>query len=161
MGYKFSKKKHGGTNTRLFNIWQGIRSRTIGVNRDKEYPSYFKKNISICTEWKDDFVNFRDWSLENGYADTLTIDRVNNDGDYEPSNCQWITLSENSRKDLVGKKRKRSSVEKHKKAITKWTREKLIIMVAEIDDGATVVSVQKKYGIPKKSFHEARNRYGL
>lgn len=49
----------------------------------------------MCPEWRNDFAVFRAWALANGYADTLTIDRIDNDGNYEPGNCQWLTLSEN------------------------------------------------------------------
>lgn len=58
-----------------------------------EYPRYGARGISICEEWSD-FLKFRDWALANGYQDDLSIDRIDNDGDYCPSNCRWATPSE-------------------------------------------------------------------
>lgn len=49
-------------------------------------------------EWKNDFASFRDWALDNKYQNNLTIDRIDNNGDYKPSNCQWITNIENAKK---------------------------------------------------------------
>lgn len=80
-------KKHGGYKTRLYRIWLSLSHRN--------YNTY---NPSVCEEWKNDFSVFREWALSNGYADNLTIDRINNKGNYEPSNCRWITQGENGRR---------------------------------------------------------------
>ena len=61
------------------------------------------ENIKICDDWLE-YIPFRDWALANGYEDNLTIDRVDNDGDYYPENCQWITRGENAGKDNCGEK---------------------------------------------------------
>lgn len=79
--------KHGDYKERLYKIWLGLSHRR-----------YKKYNPKICNEWLD-YENFRSWALNNGYSENLTIDRINNYGDYEPSNCQWITLEENAGKD--------------------------------------------------------------
>ncbi len=99
---------HGCRNTRLYRIWGGIKARcnntrTNASKTTKYAQTYTKNNITICDEWKNDFVKFKNWAESNGYTDELTIDRINNDGNYEPSNCQWISKSENSSKDSKGK----------------------------------------------------------
>lgn len=84
--------KHGGANTRLYDIWKHMRSRCHRPS-DPKYYRYGERGITICSEW-DDFSNFRDWALQNGYSDKLSIDRIDNDGNYEPSNCKWSTNKE-------------------------------------------------------------------
>lgn len=63
-------------------------------NSQEGYSRYGGRGIRVCNEWKDNFRSFRDWSEANGYADGLTIDRLDNDGNYEPSNCRWSTRKE-------------------------------------------------------------------
>ena len=87
---------HGMTNTRLFHIWQGIKNRCYNKNFE-HYKHYGERGITTCKEWKNDFVKFYDWSMNNGYNDTLTIDRIDVNGDYEPSNCRWVKQAEQSR----------------------------------------------------------------
>lgn len=84
---------HGDTKTRLYNIWSGMKKRCYNVN-DPKYNNYGGRGIIICDEWKDDFVKFKSWAFDNGYQDGLTIDRINNDGNYEPSNCKWSNFVE-------------------------------------------------------------------
>ena len=62
--------------------------------KHKNYLNYNGKGISICDEWKNDFELFYDWSISNGYKKGLSIDRVNNNGNYEPKNCRWVTKRE-------------------------------------------------------------------
>jgi len=89
--------KHGGKHTRLYNIWCGMKTRCYNVN-DVVYPRYGGRGITICDEWRADFDAFRDWSVANGYTDSLTIDRYpDNSGNYEPGNCRWATYAEQSR----------------------------------------------------------------
>lgn len=76
---------------RLYNIWKGMRHRVNSTDTTKS-KSYKDKGITVCEEWQD-FLVFKDWALSNGYADNLSIDRRNNDGNYEPGNCRWTTNS--------------------------------------------------------------------
>ncbi len=84
------------TRDRLYFIWCGMKSRCRNPN-NCGYKYYGGKGVKVCQEWQD-YNPFRDWSLANGYADNLTIDRINSDGNYEPNNCQWITRAENTRR---------------------------------------------------------------
>ena len=90
------KSFHGGYYTRLHATWASMKQRCLDKNHHK-YHRYGGRGITVCKEWME-FVNFRKWALKNGYKDDLTIDREDNDGNYEPSNCQFITSLENSRK---------------------------------------------------------------
>lgn len=87
------RKIHGGSKTRLYNIWYGMKNRCL-VETHTAYKYYGGRGISICDEWLD-FTKFCDWALSNGYSDGFEIDRINNDSGYEPSNCRWVTHAEN------------------------------------------------------------------
>lgn len=88
-----SKIKHGKSGTRIYNIYGKIKQRCLNV-KDPKYYCYGGRGISICDEWKNDFKAFYDWAISNGYADNLTIDRIDVNGNYEPFNCRWVTLKE-------------------------------------------------------------------
>lgn len=89
------QKKHGMTGTQLFKCWQGIKNRCNNPNMEN-YPNYGGRGITYCKEWQN-FEPFMNWALANGYQEGLSIDRIDVNGNYEPSNCRWITMKEQCR----------------------------------------------------------------
>jgi hypothetical protein len=83
--------------TPLYRKWHAMRCR-CNCPTNAKYPRYGGRGIRICDEWSSDFQSFSDWAYANGYEDGLSIDRIDNSGNYEPDNCQWITIAENSSK---------------------------------------------------------------
>ena len=79
---------HHLQNTRIYRIWCGMKRRCYNKHNE-HFDRYGGRGIIVCDEWKTDFMNFYDWAMSNGYDDKLSIDRINNEGNYEPSNCRW------------------------------------------------------------------------
>ena len=80
-----------GKNKRLYSIYKNMKNRCYNKN-GQDYNYYGGKGVIICDEWINDYMNFKNWALKNGYSDNLTIDRINVNGNYEPSNCRWVDM---------------------------------------------------------------------
>ncbi len=81
----------------LYAIWVAMKQRCLNPN-NKAYKYYGKRGIVICKEWLKNYLAFKWWAMSHGYKEGLTIDRIDSTGNYESSNCQWITASENIKK---------------------------------------------------------------
>lgn len=86
-------KTHELSNSRIYKIYNGMISRCY-KKYSSSYDRYGGRGITICKEWLDDFMNFYNWAIKNGYSDDLSIDRIDPNGNYEPSNCRWATAKE-------------------------------------------------------------------
>ena len=96
-------KKHGLSNDRIYGIWKNMISRCYR-QKDIHYPAYGARGITVCDEWRNDSAAFFEWAFANGYADNLTIERIDNDKGYCPENCTWIPKEEqpkNKRQNIM------------------------------------------------------------
>lgn len=96
--------KHGMTGTRLYSIYHGMKERCLNP-KYHAYPDYGGRGITVCKEWQEDFQEFANWALTHGYADNLTIERKDVNGNYEPGNCTWITNAEQQKNKRNTKKK--------------------------------------------------------
>lgn len=119
--------KHGLRHTQIYMIWAGIKDRTNSKNHNCK-NNYKKFNIKMCDEWKNDFMNFYNWAIVNGYKkeklsnnkNKWTIDRIDTYGDYEPDNCRWVTNLEQSNNQTTNRKIKYLGITKN---LSEWCRE--------------------------------------
>ena len=115
---KNSSYKHGQFGTRLYNTWSHMKQRCYNPN-NASYLHYGAKGIKVCDEWQE-FQPFYEWAINNGYKEDLSIDRINFNGNYEPSNCRWVNIEQqnNNKSDtkLITYKGKTQS-------LSKWAKE--------------------------------------
>lgn len=115
--YKTGLRMSGKT-TSLYRTWCGMKQRCLNPNNPK-YHRYGGRGIKVCDEWLD-ICGFYDWSMANGWKEGLTIDRIDNNGDYCPNNCQWVTCSENSKKKRTTKLTDEDAEEIRKRKNEDW-----------------------------------------
>lgn len=115
-------------NEKLYHVYHGIKQRCYNKNNPK-YNLYGGRGIKMCDEWYDDYLIFKQWSLENGYKpnQNLSIDRIDSNGDYNPQNCQWISIGENSAKANYGRKKFNGNRQGNVIGINTTTNQRIII----------------------------------
>jgi hypothetical protein len=86
-------RTHGESSTHLYKAWNSMKERCL-YEKFPGYKDYGGRGIVICDEWVNDYLTFKEWALNNGYAKTLSLDRIDVNGNYTPQNCRWITMSE-------------------------------------------------------------------
>lgn len=111
--------KHGQAYTRLYHIYHKMKARCY-YKHDARYSRYGGRGITLCDEWLNDFMNFYNWAMNNGYSDELSIDRINNNNNYGPSNCRWATNEEqqNNKSNCVY-----ITYDERTQTMSQWSRE--------------------------------------
>lgn len=140
--------KHGGKHTKLYNVWGSMKARCYNKN-DAHYPRWGGRGIQVCSEWLLDFANFQKWAETSGYKQGLTLDRINNDGNYCPDNCHWVTVAEQNNNQrtnrLITYKGKTQN-------LAQWSEELKInygTLLSRLDDSKW--SIEKAFTEPVKS----------
>ena len=85
--------QHGLSKHPLHNTWDKMKARCYN-KQDKAYKNYGARGIKMCQEWRNSFINFYNWAIKNGYKPNLSLDRINNNGNYCPTNCRWSTAKQ-------------------------------------------------------------------
>lgn len=112
--------RHGESHSRLHRIWAHMKERCDNPNC-KDYPLYGGRGVKVCEEWTGEhgFENFNEWALGHGYADRLSIDRIDTNGDYEPNNCRWATDTTQANNRRANR---RISISGETRTLAEWCR---------------------------------------
>lgn len=89
-----NRTTHGESGTRLYRIWKAMKNRCCNPNSPDYKKYYGNKGVKVCDDWKYNYQSFRNWAISHGYEENLSIDRIDLNGNYEPSNCRWATAYE-------------------------------------------------------------------
>ncbi len=139
--------KDGYSGNRLYRIWRQMIARTSNP-KHISFPNYGGRGIKVCQKWQDDFVKFESWAAANGYADNLSIDRIENDQGYSPDNCKWATAKEQAAnrrpRSCFRKKKEPKEMKKFKK--TGAQGEITTDVVDQLPDGAQLRKVKPVQG---------------
>lgn len=139
-------KNDGRSKTKLYKSWVAMKRRCN--NPDKHHRIYYK-NIKICEEWNN-FDNFKNWALANGYEEGLTIERKNIYGNYEPNNCAWISAKE---QNINKRNKSHLIINGIDKSYTEWGN--------EFGLPENTIRMRVKYGISGEDLLKPTKKYGL
>lgn len=112
-------KIHGQRNTRLYRVWGGMKKRCCKPSHPF-YANYGGRGITVCEEWRNSFEAFYDWAMSNGYSDDLTLDRIDNNGNYCPENCRFVTQTEQIRNRSISRT---ATINGMTKSLMEWASE--------------------------------------
>lgn len=143
------RQKHGMTNTRIYKEWVSMNSRCY-TKSSTAYKKYGAKGVTVCDEWRHNFLAFYEWAIKNGYADNLTLDRIDSTKGYGPNNCKWATYAEqNSHLAMLKTNTSGYIGISWSKLMHKW------VCVISINDKSKRIG----YYLTQKDAAEARNKF--
>lgn len=115
----------------LYNTWQGMKTRCLNPNVEC-YPRYGGRGISVCGEWRSSYTAFKEWSLANGWTPELELDRRDNDADYSPANCRWVSHTANMANSAPAR---RITAWGETKSVTEWSQDPRCVVSRRVLSG--------------------------